>query len=101
MALVFDAVGRSVDRRRMPPGPLTIQWDFTDAQPWRLTIDNGASTVAAERVEHPDVTLRCRWEDWVDVAMGREDPRVALLKGKLRPRGNPRVLLRAPAMFGL
>jgi hypothetical protein len=101
MALVFDAVGRSVDRRRMSPRPLTIQWDFTDAQPWRLTIDNGASTVAAERVEHPDVTLRCRWEDWVDVAMGREDPRVALLKGKLRPRGNPRVLLRAPAMFGL
>jgi hypothetical protein len=101
MALVFDAVGRSIDHRRAPGRPVTIQWDFTDAQPWRLRIDNGATAAAAERVDHPDLTFRCRWEDWVDVAMGRQDPRLALLRQRIRPRGNVRLLLRLPAMFGV
>jgi putative sterol carrier protein len=101
MALVFDAIRRSINHSRAPREPVTIQWDFTDAPPWRLRIDNGSTNVAAERVEHPDLTFRCRWEDWVDLAMGREDPRVALLRQKVRPRGNVRLLLRTPAMFGM
>jgi 1,2-phenylacetyl-CoA epoxidase catalytic subunit len=101
MALVFDAVGRSVDHRRTPARPVTIQWDFTDAEPWRLTIDNGNTSVAAERAVRPDLTFRCRWEDWVDVAMGREDPRLALLKQKIRPRGSVRLLVRTPSLFGM
>jgi putative sterol carrier protein len=101
MALVFDAVRRTVDHRRTPPHPVTIQWEFTDAEPWRLRIDNGATSVAAERVPQPDLILKCRWEDWVDVAMGRQDPRRALLTQRLRPRGSVRLLLKTPAMFGL
>jgi putative sterol carrier protein len=101
MALVFDAVRRSVDHRRTPESPLTIQWLFSDAPPWRLRIDNGSTSVANERAEHPDLTLRCSWEDWVDVAMGRQDPRRALLTQRLKPRGSLRLLLRTPAMFGL
>jgi putative sterol carrier protein len=101
MSLVFDAVSRSIDHRRTPPSPVTIQWDFSDAEPWRLRIDNGATSVASERASQADLTLHCRWEDWVDIAMGREDPRRALLKQKLRPRGSMRLLLRTPSMFGM
>ena len=101
MALVFDAVRRSVDHRHTPGRPVTIQWEFSDAEPWRLRIDNGSTNVAAERVESPDLTLRCGWADWVDIAMGREDPRRALLRQKLRPRGSVRLLLRTPSMFGM
>lgn len=99
MALVFDAVSRSVDHRRAPAHPVTIQWEFSDAEPWRLRIDNGATSVAAERAAQPDLTLRCRWEDWVDIAMGREDPRRAVLMRKLRPGGSMRLLLRLPSIF--
>ena len=101
MALVFDAVRRSLDHRRTPTSPVTIQWDFSDAEPWWLRIDNGASSVGPERAPSPDLTLRCRWEDWVDIAMGREDARRAVLKQKLRPRGSMRVLLRMPSMFAM
>ena len=31
MALLFDTVRRGVDFRTAPAGPLTVQWDFTDA----------------------------------------------------------------------
>jgi putative sterol carrier protein len=99
MSLVFDAVSRSVDHHRTPRQPMTIQWEFSDAEPWRLRIDNGATSVASERLGSPDLTLRCRWEDWVDIAMGREDPRRAVLTRKLRPRGSIRLLMRLPSIF--
>jgi hypothetical protein len=101
MALVFDAVRLSVDKRRAPRQPVTIQWDFTDAPPWRLRIENGSTSVAPERLDHPNLKLRCRWEDWVDIALGRANPRSAVLRGKLRPSGSPKLLLQLPAMFGV
>jgi putative sterol carrier protein len=101
MALVFEAVRNSIDHRHTPDAAVTIQWLFSDAPPWRLYIDNGSTSVASERAVHPDLTFKCRWEDWVDLAMGRSDPRKALLTQKLKPRGSMRLLLRTPSMFGL
>ncbi len=99
MGFVFDAVRLSIDKRRAPQRPVTIQWEFTDAPPWRLRIDNGSTSVAAERVQHPNLKLRCRWEDWVDVALGRQDPRRAMLTGKLRPSGSPMLLWQMQTIF--
>jgi ribonucleotide reductase beta subunit family protein with ferritin-like domain len=99
VALLFDSIRRAVDPRRMPDGPTTIQWDFTDAAPWFLRVDNGSSSVEQGRVEAPDIRLRCRFEDWVDVAAGREDPRRAVATGKLRPRGRPSSLWRTRNLF--
>src|SRR3954471_22313959 len=36
-------------------------------------------------LEEPALRIRCRFEDWVDVTARWEDPRAALLKGKIRP----------------
>ena len=38
--------------------------------------------------DNADLTFKCSFEDWVDVAAGREDPRLAMLKGKIRPKGS-------------
>jgi hypothetical protein len=100
MSLVFDAVALSIDRRHAPAGGVTIQWEFADAPTWHMRIDNGSTTVLPERTDHPDLIFRCRWEDWIDVAMGREDPRLALLKRRLKLRGSLPLLLRTRAMFG-
>ena len=99
LAAIFDGVRRSADPRAVPPGT-TIQWDFADAEPWYLQLDNGSTSVAPGRAPKPDLTLRCRYEDWVDVIAGRVDPRRLLLTGRLRPRGSVRMMLRLPAMFG-
>ena len=100
LAMLFDSIQRSVDTAATPNGAATIQWDFQDAPPWFLRIDNGATSVTQGRLEHPDLALRCRLEDWIDITAGREDPRLAMVKGKLRPKGSIRMLFRMGKLFG-
>jgi hypothetical protein len=96
-ALLFDGLRRQIDAS-LAPGA-TIQWDFSDAEPWHLRIENGASSASAGRVEHPDLTFRCRFEDWLDLSAGRSEPWRSLLTGKIRPSGKLRMLARAPRLF--
>jgi ribonucleotide reductase beta subunit family protein with ferritin-like domain/putative sterol carrier protein len=98
MGLLFDSIKRSA-RTDLAPAPITVQWDFTDAEPWYVRIDNGSSSAEAGRHASPDVTLRCRFDDWVDVVAAREDPRSLMLKGKLRPKGGLRSLYRMSKVF--
>jgi ribonucleotide reductase beta subunit family protein with ferritin-like domain/putative sterol carrier protein len=98
--LLFDSVRTSVDPRHAHGRPTTIQWDFADAEPWYLRIDNGDTRVERGRAPRPTLTLRCRYEDWVDITAGRADPRLALLKGRLRPKGSPIALWRMQKLFG-
>ncbi len=99
MALLFDSVRRAVDRRTAPRAPFVVQWEFPDAEPWHLRVEDGTATAAAGRARHVDIELRCGYEDWVDVTAGRLDPRRALATGRLRPRGTPRALWRARGLF--
>jgi len=100
MALLFDTVRRGVDFRTAPEGPLTVQWEFADAEPWHLRLDNGSTAVAAGRAEGAEITFHARYEDFVDVIGGRIDARRAVATGKLRPRGSPRALWSARRLFG-
>jgi hypothetical protein len=99
MALLFDSMRRAVDHRTAPDGPFTVQWEFADAEPWHLRVDNGSSAVAAGRAAHVDLEVRCGYETWVDIVAGRLDPGRALATGRLRPRGTPRALWRARGIF--
>ena len=98
-AMLFDGLRRQIDAS-VAPGA-TIQWDFSDAEPWHLRIAGpGAPTaVAPGRAEHPDLTFHCRLQDWVDIAAGRTEPWRSLLHGKVRPTGKLRMLVRAPKLF--
>ena len=97
-AMLFDGLHRQIDPS-VAPGA-TIQWDFSDAEPWVLRIDNGRTSVAAGRVQDADLTFHCRLVDWVELAAGRTEPWRALVTGKVRPTGSLRMLLRAPKLFG-
>ena len=89
MAMLFDSVRRNVDLRRAPDGPFVLQWEFPDAEPWHVRLDNGSTAAAPGRAPHVDLELRCRFDDWVDVVAGRLDPRKAVATGRLRPRAKP------------
>jgi putative sterol carrier protein len=78
----------------------TIQWDFDDAPPWHLTLHPAGASAAPGRAREPDVTLRMRFADWADVFAGRADPRALMLRRRLRPRGDLRVLLALPRVLG-
>ena len=97
-AMLFDGLRRQIDAS-VAPGA-TIQWDFSDAEPWHLRLANGNTEAAPGRVERPDLTFHCRLVDWVDIAAGRTEPWRALLAGKVRPSGKLRMLIRSPKLFG-
>jgi SCP-2 sterol transfer family len=88
VALLFDTVRRAVD----PRAALTVQWRFSDAEPWHLRVAGGSPAVAPGRAEDADLELRGRDEDWVDLVAGRRSPRRAPVTGRLRPRGSLRAL---------
>ena len=90
------ALGADTD---VAPGELTIQWDFADAEPWHVRVDNGSTSAEPGRHASPDVTLRCRFDDWVDVVAAREDPRKLMLRRKIRPKGSLRSLYRMSKVF--
>jgi hypothetical protein len=99
LELLFDSVRISVDPRHSHGRPTTIQWDFSDAEPWYLHVEHGNASVTQGRARKADLTLSCRYADFVDVMGGRADPRLQMLKGKLRPRGNPIALWRMQKFF--
>jgi SCP-2 sterol transfer family len=96
-AMMFDSLRRQLDTS-IAPGA-TIQWDFTDAEPWHLRIDNGSTAALPGRVESPDLTFKCRFDNWLDLAAGRIEPWRAVATGKIRPSGKVRMLVRAPKLF--
>jgi ribonucleotide reductase beta subunit family protein with ferritin-like domain len=96
-ALLFDGLRRTVDASRAKG--MTIQWEFSDAEPWYLRLDGADPTVGPGRIEHAELVLRCRFEDWLDLAAGRTQPWKAFLTGRLRPRGKLRTLVKAPSLF--
>ena len=58
MAMLFDSVCRAIDPRTAPEGPYVVQWEFPDAEPWHLRVDNGNTATAPGRA--PDVDLELR-----------------------------------------
>jgi hypothetical protein len=99
LELLFTSVARAVDQRTAPAGPFVVQWEFPDAEPWHVRVDNGATAAGAGRAPHVDLEVRVRYDDWVDIVAGRLDPRRALVTGKLRPHGSPRALWAARGLF--
>ena len=99
IGMLFDSVRRAADPRAELKGPVTFQWDFADTAPWYVVVNNGDRSARQGQADKPDVTFRCNFEDWVDIAAGREEPQKAMLKRKLRLRGNPRVLWRTRNLF--
>jgi ribonucleotide reductase beta subunit family protein with ferritin-like domain len=97
--ILFDQVRRSVDTGAVRPGT-TLQWEFPDAEPWHLVVDDGATRVERGLAAAPSLTLRSSFEDWVDVTAGRADAARLLLRRRLRARGDLRVLARLPKLFG-
>jgi hypothetical protein len=98
VALLFDGMRRAANARAVPAGT-TIQWDFTDHEPWHLVLSPAGSRAAPGPAASPDLRLRTSLEDFVAVAAGRADAKRLVLRGRLRPRGDLRLLARLPKVF--
>lgn len=99
MAILFDQIRRSINPEHGLSTPITIQWDFADADPWHINIDNGKSTASPGRLADADLRFRVSYDDWVDVVGRRTTPKRLLLTRKLRPRGSLRLIAQLPRLF--
>jgi putative sterol carrier protein len=97
--IFFDNIRAGLATESLNGDKTVIQWDFSDFEPWHISIDNGSSAAVQGRIEAPDLTIKCRFEDWVDVTAGWSDARVAMLKGKIRPTGKIKDLWRMRKVF--
>jgi hypothetical protein len=95
--VLFDSIARTADVGAVPSGT-TIQWDFTDHEPWHLVL-NGRATAHRGGAASPDLRLKVSLDDFVDVTAERADPRRLALRGRLRPRGDLRLLLKLGKVF--
>ena len=98
IAAMFDTLRRAAEPAAVPAGTV-IEWDFTDHEPWHLTLSNPGTAVARGRAAHADLRLKLSLSDWADLFAGRQDPRRLLLRRRLKPSGDLRLLLKLPRIF--
>lgn len=86
--ILFHALARAVDVdvARSLEGP--VEWDFTDADPWHLVVVDGHVEAKPGRAGEPGLRLELTSGDWARIAVGRFDPRWALLRRRLRVHGS-------------
>ncbi len=97
--LYFDVISRFVNPGAANGSPLVYQWQFSDADPWHLTIDNGSTRAEPGKAPSPDLVFEASWADWV--AFGKPDVNQMkmLLQRRVRPRGSLRELARMRKVF--
>ena len=98
LRIYFDLLARNVRGEEVPHGT-TIQWDFSDMDPWYLLINGREKSAVQGRVAKPTVRLRMRYDDFGELVSERAQPHQLMLRGRMRPWGDPRILLRLQHLF--
>jgi hypothetical protein len=96
---LFESIAGGLDSTASRNGRGTIQWEFRDLEPWHIEVANGATRAVRGRADSPTVTFKAGFEDFVDMAMGREDPKKLVATRRLRLRGDYLWLWRSRDMF--
>lgn len=100
LEILFGATARTVDVgvARSLGGP--IEWRFTDADPWHLVVVNEHAEAKPGSGGTPALVLEISAADWARIAVGRADPRRALLTRRLRVHGAWPAKTKLPKLFG-
>jgi ribonucleotide reductase beta subunit family protein with ferritin-like domain len=96
--MFFDLLARNARGEEVPHGT-TIQWEFPDMEPWHLRLEGRMKTAIQSRLAKPTVRVRMRWDDFGDLVSQRVQPQQLLMRGRMRPWGDPRVLLKLQRLF--
>ena len=98
LRVFFDLLARNARGEDVPRGT-TIQWDFRDAEPWYLQLDGTDKRAIQGRVAKPTVRLRLSLDDFAELVSRRAQPYALVARGRMRPYGSPRVLLKLQRLF--
>jgi len=90
--IFFDLVARAANTRGADAGPFTTQWQFTDADPWHLVVDNGSTRAVQGVAGNADLTIRTDWAEWIRISMKEQNPLKSVAARRLTPKGSPRAI---------
>jgi ribonucleotide reductase beta subunit family protein with ferritin-like domain len=96
--IFFELLARNVRGEEVAHGT-TIQWEFPDMEPWYLLLEGTKKTAIQGRVPKPSVRLRMRYDDFGELVSERAQPYALALRGRMRPWGDPRLLLKLQRLF--
>jgi ribonucleotide reductase small subunit/SCP-2 sterol transfer family protein len=96
--IFFDLLARNARGEEVPHGT-TIQWEFPDMEPWYLVLEGRRKTAIQGRLPKATVRLRMRWDDFGELVSQRAQPQQLLMRGRMRPWGDPRLLLKLQRLF--
>jgi hypothetical protein len=99
MEILFEGAARSVNLEvaRSLGGP--VEWSFTDFEPWHMVVTNGHAEAKPGGIDDAALRLEVSSADWARIAMGRADPRIALLKRRLKLHGSLGARTKLPKLF--
>lgn len=87
-------------RARHPAAAVSIQWIFEEAEPRYLELKPGeAPQVGRGRHANPCLTLHCSAADWIRISGGKLNQQQAVLRRRLRPSGDLKLLLQLPRIL--
>jgi len=97
--LLFDGMTRVMDieTARSLGGP--IEWDFTDSEPWHLVVTNGHIEAKPGKAGQAALSLQIPTAEFAKIAVNRSDPRIALLKRRLKVHGSLSAKAKLPKLF--
>ena len=94
--LHFDLIANAARTERINGDPMTIQWQFSDADPWHVRIDNGSTAAEPGLAPSPDLTIESELAGLGrDVDQGRRRP-----QARAAPADPPARLAAQPAAAG-
>jgi hypothetical protein len=96
--IFFELLARNARGEEVAHGT-TIQWDFPDMEPWHLLLEGRTKTAIPGRLPKATVRLRMRWDDFGELVSQRAQPHHLVMRGRMRPGGDPRVLLKLQRLF--
>ena len=99
MEILFEGAARSANLEvaRSLGGP--IEWLFTDFEPWHMVVTNGHAEAKPGAVDNAALQIEVSSADWARIAMRRADPRIALLRRRLKLHGSLGARAKLPKLF--
>src|SRR3954468_16230734 len=97
--IYFESMSRSAHADAINGKPLTVQFVFSDANPWHLVVDNGSKRGVPGHAERPDLSFLTGWKEWLDISMQGKSPARSVLSRRLKPHGSPLALNRFRKVF--
>ena len=100
LEVMFDGMARALNLEAARALGGAIEWDFKDADPWHMVVTNGHAEAKPGRAGKAALTFETTASEWAKIAVGRADPRWALVRRNLKVHGSLAAKAKLPKLFG-